>query len=102
MEIMAKPNRNFTFLVIMYMMPPAITSASTTHLTTLEDLPKVPLTVVSPDFIRSVVVVAIATSGKNAATAATGSATLATFRAFFLLKTRDRKDGLVYSETAVS
>jgi hypothetical protein len=47
------------------------------------------------------VVVAIAASGKNAATAATGSATLATFRAFFLLKTRDRKDGLVSSETAV-
>jgi hypothetical protein len=57
----------------------------------------VPLTVASPDFIRSVaVVVAIAASGKNAATAATGSATLATFRAFFLLKTRDRKDGLVF------
>lgn len=84
MEIIAKPNRNFTFLVIMYMMPPATTSARTTHLTTLDCLPNVPLTVASPDFIRSVaVVVAIAASGKNAATAATGSATLAAFRAFF-------------------
>ncbi len=47
----------------------------TTHLTTLDCLPNVPLTVASPDFIRSVaVVVAIAASGKNAATAATSSA----------------------------
>ncbi len=69
------------------------------HLTTLDDLPKVPFTVVSPDFIRSVaVVVAIATSGKNDARTANGSAALVTFSAVFLLKTRDRKDGLVSSE----
>jgi hypothetical protein len=46
------------------------------------------------------VVVAIAASGKNAARAATGSTALVTFRADFLLKTRDRKDGLVSSEKA--
>lgn len=44
------------------------------------------------------VVVAIAASGKNAATAATGSAT-GDFQGFLLLKTRDIKDGLVFQNS---
>ncbi len=77
----------------MYMMPLRDSSASTTR-QPLEDLPKVPLTVISTGLHQ------VRCSGighrcirEEYRRAATSSATLATFKDFlFYLKTRDRKD----------